>query len=363
MPYSPLPCCWSPVTAAESFVAVDELPRAWGGAVGSGELRSQPEDFQVFEIPVCEPGGEGEHLWLKLRKTGANTDWVARQLARGLGIKPQQVSYAGLKDRNAITEQWFSLHLPGMPDPDLSTIPVEGVEWLQWSRHNRKLRRGALKGNRFQLRLRNWQGQADTLAQRIEQVRGGGVPNYFGEQRFGRELGNLDQAQRMFAEGLRPRRHEKGLYLSAARSYLFNRVLVERVGAGDWNRARPDDFLQLDGRHGGFRWQPGDEPVDDRLAAMEIHPTGPLWGRGRSMAGERVDCWERELLGEPRGWTDGLERMGLQNERRALRVRVDGLEAREENGQLVLGFSLPAGAYATVVLRELLAYRDAGGGE
>jgi tRNA pseudouridine13 synthase len=332
------------------------LPCAWGGPAGQARLRVTPEDFQVTEIPVCLPEGQGEHLWLRVRKRDSNTEWVAKQLARWAGVGPAQVSYAGLKDRHAVTEQWFSIHLPGQADPDPGALTSDEFRIEEMARHSRKLRRGALKGNRFVLRLRDWQGDKDLLEQRLHSIASGGVPNYFGEQRFGHDGGNLEQARRLFAGELKKcPRHQRGLYLSAARSWLFNQIAARRVADGSWNQALPGDFLQLDGRHAGFVAEADDSELAARLNAMEVHPTGPLWGRGRPQTGESRTQWEAEQLAACADWCEGLERAGLDLGRRALRVRVEDLRREWEDERiLVLAFSLTAGAYATMVVRELM---------
>lgn len=339
-----------------AFGRESPLPYAWGGPAGQARLRAAPEDFRVTEIPVCLPDGQGEHLWLRVRKRDSNTEWVAKQLARWAGVGPAQVSYAGLKDRHAITEQWYSIHLPGQPDPDLALLANDEFHIEEAARHSRKLKRGALKGNRFVLRLHDWKGDRELLEQRLHRIAGGGVPNYFGEQRFGHEGGNLEQARRLFSGELKKcPRHQRGLYLSAARSWLFNHIASLRVADGTWNQALPGDFLQLDGRHAGFVAEADDSELAARLHAMEVHPTGPMWGRGRPQTGEPQTLREADQLAACADWREGLERAGLEQERRALRVRVEQLCWEwEDEGSLRLEFSLNAGAYATVVVRELV---------
>ncbi len=332
------------------------LPYAWGGPAGLARLRAAPEDFQVTEIPVCLPDGHGEHLWLRVRKRDSNTEWVAKQLARWAGVGPAQVSYAGLKDRHAVAEQWFSIHLPGQADPDLALLTGDEFRVEEAARHSRKLKRGALKGNRFVLRLHDWRGDRELLEERLQRIASGGVPNYFGEQRFGHDGGNLEQARRLFAGELRKcPRHQRGLYLSAARSWLFNHIASLRVADGTWNQVLPGDFLQLDGRHAGFVAEADDTELAARLIALDVHPTGPLWGSGRPQTGEPRTEWEAEQLAPYRDWCEGLERAGLEQERRALRVRVEGLRWEWEGAEsLCLAFSLGAGSYATMVVREVM---------
>ena len=336
--------------------AVDDQPPGLGPAPARGRLRRCPEDFQVTELPVCAPDGAGEHVWLRVRKRGQNTQWVARELARHAGVALGQVSYAGLKDRHAVTEQWFSVHLPGREAPPWEALDSDGVTVLEHRRHGRKLRRGALRGNRFRLRVTDLQGDAPALERRLEQLRQRGAANYFGPQRFGRGGANLQAAAALFAGRLRRvSRQQRGLYLSAARSQLFNRVLAARVRGGTWDRPMDGDVLQPDGSHGWFSAPPGDPAVQQRADRLEIHPTGPLWGRGELPTQGACRGLELEAVRPWHPWCEGLAAAGLEQERRALRIRVEGLHWALEGETLELGFTLPRGAYATAVLNELIA--------
>ena len=340
---------------------METLPSPYGPPLGQAVLRSRPEDFQVEEIPVCVPDGTGEHVWLKICKRGQNTDWVARQLARFAGVRPRDVSFAGLKDRHAVTEQWFSVHLPGRAEPDWGRLESDELQVLTAARHGRKLRRGALRGNRFRIRLREVQTDPQALARRVESLRCQGVPNYFGGQRFGRGAGNLEQARALFEGRLgRVSRHKRSLYLSAARSLLFNRVLACRIERGLWQRCLPGDCMRLDGRRGRFLAETLDDELLQRFAALEIHPTGPLWGRGDPGVQDEALALEREALTGLDSWLAGLEAAGLEADRRSLRVSVADLTYGEApEGGLDFSFSLPAGAYATVLLSQLFTLRDA----
>lgn len=332
------------------------LPCAWGGPRGRGRLRADPADFRVVEIPVTEPEGQGEHLWVYVRKTGANTDWVARALARHAGVSPAAVSYAGMKDRHAVTEQWFSIQMPGMDAPDWNVFAEPGVEILRMARHGRKLKRGALRGNRFSLVIRAFDGDQDCIEHRLGQIAAHGVPNYFGDQRFGRDGGNLAQADALFAGTLRASRTQRGLYLSAARSALFNRVLAERVRDGSWCAPRAGDVLQLDGRSACFVFDPDDATLAPRLEAMEVHCTGPLVGRGDTLVRDAALAAENVWLAPWRAWCEGLAKQGVEAARRSLRVRVADLEWHwnADERSLALRFALAAGSFATSVLRELV---------
>ncbi|RTZ72568.1 MAG: tRNA pseudouridine(13) synthase TruD [Gammaproteobacteria bacterium] len=333
-----------------------DLPFAWGGPAGAGVIRSVPEDFEVVEELGFEPSGTGEHLLVTLVKRELNTAEVARQLARVAGLRPRDVSFAGLKDRMAVTTQTFSLHLPGRPDPDLGELEDGKIRVLAAARHHRKLRRGALRGNRFRLRVRHFRGDGQPLGQRLEAIAAGGVPNYFGAQRFGREGNNLQRAEALFKGELRRvKREQRGIWLSAARSWLFNAVLAERVRAGNWNRRVPGDVLQPEGSRAQFR-EAEEAAPDPRLEAGEVHPTGPLWGRaGRSLEPEGEAAALEACVLEPLDfWKQGLERAGLEMDRRPLRLCVHDLEWSLQGDELVLGFRLGKGSYATSVLRELV---------
>jgi tRNA pseudouridine13 synthase len=323
--------------------SVKELACVAGDIPTSGIIKSDTSDFLVDEIMPVQPSGEGEHLWLHVRKTGNNTDWVARQLAAWANVKPMDVGYAGLKDRHGVTSQWYSIQLPGKADPDMAALNIEGVEVLQHKRHNRKLKRGTLAGNRFDMTVRELKGDTSELQARLVVVQQQGVPNYFGEQRFGHSMSNLPAAERMF-NGERVKQHERSLYLSAARSWIFNQVLNQRVRAHNWNTHVPGDVFMLDGRSACFADDNSAE-IDARLAALAIHPTGPLWGGGISMAQSDCLLLENNVAQQFPAFCSGLEKFGMDQERRSLRLRVNDLKWRIEDNVLHLSFSLPAGSY------------------
>lgn len=332
------------------------LPYAYGQPPIQGRLRVAPEDFQVREELDFALDGAGEHVWLWVCKRGANTEWVAKRLAERAGVPGGAVSYAGLKDRQAVTEQWFSVHLPGKADPDWNAHPHPDFTVLNATRHSRKLRRGALRGNAFRITLRELDGDPTELATRFERMTATGVPNYFGEQRFGREAGNLQRAEAMLSGREKVRdRHQRGLYLSAARSALFNAVLARRVIDGHWNVARPGEVLMLEGSHSIFTVDAVDETIRQRVAAFDAHPTGPLWGAGELRSSGAVWELEQAVIADFPLFRDGLATAGLRQERRALRliVREATLEFSDAR-TAILEFRLPAGAYATTVLRELM---------
>lgn len=333
----------------------------------SAQLKKQLEDFIVEEHISVDFSGEGEHCWLYIKKSGCNTDYIAQQLAVYCGVKKMAVSYAGLKDRHAVTSQWFSVQLPGKPSPEWSAFEAsfsaqgsaEKVQVLQSIRHNRKLQRGALKSNRFQITLRGISDTSDamfaSLQQRCLLIAQHGVANYFGRQRFGRNSNNLDQAVKLFSN---PRfklaRHKRGIYLSAARSWLFNCILSERIDRHIWDKYLPGDVFMLDGKSACFKDDASDD-IERRLELNEIHPTAPLWGEGDDMVSSAAAELETQIIARFPVFRDGLIAARLKSQRRACRVVPAGLESSRLNDDLVVSFSLPAGSYATVVLAEIFS--------
>lgn len=329
-------------------------PYAYGGPSGRGVIRSVPQDFVVTERLGFEPSGAGEHVFLCLEKTGENTEYVARQLARFAGVKQRDIGYAGLKDRHAVTSQWFSVHLPGRPEPDWAGFESDSVKIRQVVRHARKLKRGALAGNAFELSVRNWRGDADRLEAQLTVIGIAGMPNYFGAQRFGHDGHNIEKALALFA-GARFKPGQRSLYLSAVRSYLFNQLLAKRVSERTWNRALAGDALALAGSRSYFQADRIDAVLEQRLEAGTLHPTGVLWGQGGSAVGSEALALEQAVIGAFPELAQGLVEQGIGSDRRALRVNVTGLHWRfADDDHLKLRFDLPAGSYATALLREII---------
>ena len=333
------------------------LPYAFGGPSGTGKIKVQPEDFIVEEILGFELTGEGEHIFLKIQKRGENTDYLARQIAKYAGLPKMAVSYAGMKDRFGSTTQWFSVHIPGKREVDWSGLESESVTVLEATRHNRKLKKGALRGNRFEITVRELDGDNRLIEQRLAQVKSSGVPNYFGPQRFGREGNNLVQAEALFKGELRLRdRNLEGIYLSAARSAIFNQVLSQRVESHNWNQAITGDVFMFADSHSFFRAELTPE-ILVRVAALSIHPSGPLWGKGEQATTEEALALEATAANALPLLSEGLERIGMESSRRPLRLLVADLDwAFCTENALRLCFTLPPGAYATVVLREIVAF-------
>ena len=344
---------------------VDELlgPRAWGPACGSAVLKAIPEHFRVTEVLDIELCGEGEHLWLHLQKRDLNTEDVARRLARAAGVSLRQVSYAGLKDRRAVTSQWFSIQLPGRPDPDLSALWNDNLLCLESRRHRRKLQRGAHKANRFVIVLSGLHADRAALEARLERMVSAGVPNYFGPQRFGRDAGNVHDARNWAERGaLPPARGTRSRLLSAARSLIFNQVLARRVAEGTWNAIADGDCVAFTDSRSHF--PAASLAADDpRLLALDIHPTGPLWGRGEPSVGSPLAALERDTAQNEPALAAWLEQAGLEQARRILRLPIGALAWHYPSPTSIeLNFTLPTGCFATAVIRELVDLTDEPGG-
>lgn len=334
--------------------ALAACPCAHGGPALTGRMRVQPEDFVVAEELGFAPDGHGEHVLLTVQKRNANTDWVADQLARFAGVASKAVGYAGRKDRHAVTRQTFSVQLPGRDEPDWMAFAGPEARVLASARHGRKLKPGALTGNRFEITLRDVSGDADAAHQRLQALAASGVPNYFGPQRFGHADGNVQRARSLF-RGARMKPKARSMLLSAARARIFNDVLARRVSDATWNRALDGEVWGLDGSRSHFGPEAYTDELAQRLADGDIHPTGPLWGCGPLPTQAQTAALEQAVAAADTELATGLEAKGLTQARRALRVLPRELNWQwSEPTTLVLTFALPAGCYATSALRELV---------
>ncbi|MCW8832959.1 MAG: tRNA pseudouridine(13) synthase TruD [Colwellia sp.] len=341
-----------------------ELNFLHGKPASTGLLRSQISDFKVFEQLPFSPCGEGEHLYIHIRKTGANTVFVARELAKYFKIKEQLVSYAGLKDRFAVTEQWFGVHVPGKQVYDLGDLNIEGVEILSYQRHNKKLRTGALTGNRFELILRDVT-ELKALHERWQAIVEQGVPNYFGEQRFGIDGGNINSALALFSGTKVKDKKKRGMYLSAARSYLFNDIISERIKQKIFSTMQVGDVLMLAGTQSVFHLDEVDASIAQRFKQKDVDITASMWGSGELMTSAEPKVFEETIAAKHNEFAQGLPRFGLKQERRRIRLTVQGADIKvlaatktDDLPSVMVSFSLPAGSYATTVLRELINYQD-----
>jgi tRNA pseudouridine13 synthase len=336
------------------FEEMATLPCAHGGPAGRAQLRAEREDFVVREWLGWEADGAGDHLLLKVRKRGANTLWVAKQLARLAKIDPRDVGFAGLKDRDAVAEQSFTVPARSALGEAWMGVTGEGFEVIGAARHRRKLKRGALKGNDFTIVLRAFEGDATVLEQRLRAIAAAGTPNYFGPQRFGRDANNLRTALAWFSGSATPQdRWQRGFALSAARAAIFNAVVARRVQDATWNRLLPGEIVNLDGSGSVFVADTIDTGLAERCERLDVHPTGPMWGGPASASGAAAAI-EAEVAARHDVLARGLSEARLEPERRALRIRVEGLEWAIAGDVVELQFRLHRGAFATAVLHEVI---------
>jgi len=356
----------------------------------TGQLKAKPEDFLVEELTNEALSGDGEHLWCWVEKRSENTDWVAGVLAKWASTSKKNVGFAGQKDRHAVTRQWFSIQLPGKADPDPSLLSDESVTILKMQRHNKKLQRGGLLGNRFEITLRHVKFMKDSLGlrdtalinaiqenlkERFDLIETFGVPNYFGEQRFGKQGNNLRQGEKLLtgsrlADSRKRSKRQKGgrknqdsLYVSAIRSWMFNELLSQRIKAQNWNTVIEGDVL-LDSKSQL-------SIVDDREVLKGLqkdgdtpscYVTGGLFGDGPLMSTKQAYEFENNVMQTYQAWCNGLANNRIKPDRRSLVLMPEGLSwelANDENGgddfTLKVTFSLKAGSFATMVLRELVS--------
>lgn len=330
-----------------------DWPYAYGTPKSNARFKVDPDDFVVNEF-FSEPfSGEGEHILLKIEKRGLNTEDVIRSLSRLINKPSKLISYAGLKDKQAVTTQWLSVHAPGEEIAGIGELSAPGWKVLESTRHNKKLKPGFLAGNQFVIRLRDVSDPQEVLL-RLEQIKKQGVPNYFGEQRFGREAANLQRADELLVQGRKVKdKFLKGMYYSAARSWLFNLILAKRVAEQSWNVALPGDVMQLNGSNSIFVIDEVDDIIKQRIHEKDISPASPLAGKSKNkVAGKALDLIN-EVYSQWQPWVHGLEQQGLEEAWRSNILHVNEAHVEHHEHTITLSFSLPVGAYATVVLREL----------
>lgn len=347
------------VNMADFAYARGEAPQA------QAILRQQPEDFRVVEQCPVKPADEGEHLWLWVEKTGLTTPMVADLLAKAASVRPRDIGYSGLKDRWAVTQQWFSLpwpirHADALPCVSGQTQQAgDGGHFcvLSQQRHTRKLRRSAHEANHFVITLRDVNGSREAMETDLTRMAKHGIPNYFGPQRFGYGGRNLQLARALF-DGRRLRRNQRGFALSAARGCLFNRVLDARVRDASWDHVLPGEAVMLNGSHSVFSATGEDtDELQTRLAAFDIHPSGPLPGRQGKATPVAADALalEQQILAANEALVTGLENAGVDAARRALRADTRDLHWQwPDDATLVVEVTLPPGSYATCMLREFV---------
>jgi tRNA pseudouridine13 synthase len=327
--------------------------RAHPGPRFSGTIKQSASDFQVTEILGFDPLGNGEHDFLWIEKEGANTAWVAQLLARHAGVRDVDVGYSGLKDRHAITRQWFSVRRPDRNGTNWSEFAEPGVKIVEVARHDKKLRRGTHKANRFRIAVREITARKSDLDQRLQAIAKSGVPNYFGEQRFGRQGNNMSLAADLFA-GKRMRRNKQSMAISTARSFLFNHIVQARVLTDCWDTAIEGEAFNLEGSNSVFVEDEINDELVARLARLDIHPTSALWGRGELVCKGKAAILENEIVAPFAALCTALEKQGAKQARRATRLVIHEMQADFSEQTLWLEFLLGKGSYATSVLREIV---------
>ncbi|TRW49612.1 tRNA pseudouridine(13) synthase TruD [Aliidiomarina halalkaliphila] len=342
------------------------LPRVLGESPVTGRYKTVPEDFAVTEILGFSPEfvEKGQQHWLRIRKTGVNTGAIEKQLARALGIHPRDIGYSGMKDRMAVTEQWFSVQLPALQSIDWpvwfsehmhgDVFPGGEVTLLEAVRSHRKLRRGVHKANHFCLRVRELTHKDDFIERVAQLAEGGAVANYFGPQRFGKQGDNVAQALRMIDGEFQVRdRKLRSILLSSVRSYLFNQYLAQRIQS-DLPALCEGDVVILDGSQSYFTVGDDVAAVAERLAQGDVQVSGPMFGESSSPAQGRPAALEQKILAQYAELHAGLCAARMGHERRPLWLRVSDLSlVWLDDSVAELRFTLPAGAFATSVLAEL----------
>ena len=378
--------------ATIDFAAVtnsSDLPQPMTPPIKQALYKAKPEDFVVNERLEVDFTGEGEHLWLHIKKSGINTAYLAKLLSEWADIPLRDVGYSGLKDRQALTTQWFSLRLPKKQKPDSDFAPVdikehETVKIIAEHWHNKKLNRGTHNANQFVITLRDIEfakdqtlGDKSSVEQHLQTISETGVPNYFGPQRFGFGGNNIREALNLFARPLKSTssakkknkrksavREQNSMELSAARSLIFNQILAARVQDGSWNTGLNGEVFNLNGSGSIFASEHMDETLQARLASGDIHPTAVMWGAGNDkVAGDAAEL-ENTVVQQDAllaALATGLEQREVKAQRRALRLPVEDLSWRwadKQDGEqtLVLSFTLTTGSFATSVLASVVEH-------
>ena len=336
----------------------DALAYPYGETAIRAVIKQEPQDFIVEEELGFEPSGDGEHLFLLIEKTGLATPELLSRLAREFALAPAAIGFSGQKDKHAVTTQWFSLHLPGRT-PQAEPRGGDGYRILRSARHQRKLRRGSHRANRFRVVLRQVEALPETSLAQLQQLARHGMANYFGPQRFGRDGDNVEQALRQLA-AKRLKRQRRGMLLSALRSYLFNQVLDHRIGAGCWHQPIDGDVFMLRGSRSIFA-EPLQPSLLRRFRDLDISSCASLYGSGENLLGGRAAAIEAEVFARHEEITRCIDRLDAKRQMRALRVAVEDLafDYDAAKRELRLETRLPAGSYLTVLIEHFARLEDA----
>lgn len=349
-----------PSTDTSSAVArfkecISRLPHITTDQPGvGGEIKAVPEHFEVEEMLPYAASGEGEHLYVTLRRKGWNTTDVAAALAEPFGLKARDIGWGGRKDKQAITTQTFSLPMPlgndlAVAEAQLAQLPFD---ILAVQRHGNKIRTGHVAANRFRIVLSGVGPEAlapaDAIADRLRQR---GLPNFYGEQRFGIGMGNLDRAMALIRRQRPARGAQETFWVSVLQSALFNVWLSERMARGDYATILQGDVAQKTDTGGLFTV---DDPAEaaDRFARRAIVYTGPIYGHKMMPAAEPAAAFEARVLTDYGLTRELFKRLRAPGSRRRAILHLDDLHIAPDPDGLRLTFTLPPGAYATIVLRE-----------
>jgi len=310
------------------------------------DFKVSPQDFVVDEELSFTCSGEGEHFYVQVRKTQLTTLFVFEQLSKWAKVSPKNISYAGLKDKQGITTQWFSIWLPGKTLPD-KFPEVEGLELLNITKHSKKLKRGAIKHNHFTIRLNGSHFDPKLVVKRLQLINEQGVPNYYGSQRFGRDKNNVVTAIDKLSSG-KVKRQEKSILISSVRSFIFNLILSLKVKEGVWREVISGQPLQLFGSRSWFLAEGSSEEVV-RVLSGDCSPTTELY----SHKFQCIDTYRSIIIKRYPELTNLLDKIDLSQDLRSNILRPIGLNYEVDEAGVNLSFSLLTGCYATSVLREL----------
>ena len=325
-----------------------------GQPLSTARFKSEMSDFVVEETLRFDLSGEGAHHFLYIEKENINTDIVVQKLMRFAEVKPTDIGYAGKKDRFAIARQWFSVQLPLLREINWSEFNDDEVRVLDSTRHDKKLRIGAVKHNHFDIRLRDLDLDREAFNKRLDSITSKGFPNYFGEQRFGRDGSNLTRGVDLLIKNKRLKnRNLQGLLFSAVRSFLYNHVVSERINKGLSDTLLEGDFVMLSGSEKGFVIEDlgAEQP---RFLENDILLTAPLAGSRPQPTNEALSFESESLLGY-QVLIEKLSNKRFNEERRALLCFPQNVTTQWHNDtDITLSFDLPKGAFATSMLRELV---------
>ncbi len=333
--------------------------------VATADFKRVIDDFVVDEMLGYELSGDGEHSYVHIEKTGLNTAYVAEELAKCYRLPLRQVTYAGRKDKYGRTTQYFGVHHPLHPELDFTQFALKGLRVLSVTKHHKKLKTGHLAGNRFAIILRDVSNCED-VESRLHHIRKSGVPNYYGQQRFGemhytdenglsaiRYGGNLELAKNLIDGKAIKQRNKKNLAISALRSWLFNTLIHTRIERDCFFQPISGDAFMLSGSNSFFIPDSNDDIIAKRLAEGDIHISAALFGRGSLNTQDKAIALEENLFAQYPQICATLSQLGLKQERRAIRLLPSQLKWQWDANNLHVEFILPKGCFATSVLREL----------